>query len=163
MRSPGHRRDPSDHLDGGSRMTTRRQGGAIITGAGSAQGIGFAAARLLGASGSPVVITSTTDRIFERVAELRAADIHAEGVLADLTDQAGVAAVVACASGSFGGVDILVNNAGMTSVSDSYGSGAIDDLSLGHWHASLDRNLTTTFLMTRAVVGLMQAVGYGRI
>lgn len=144
-------------------MTTQGQRGAIITGAGSAQGIGFATARLLGAGGSRVVITSTTDRIFERVAELRAAGIRAEGVVADLADQAGVDAVVACATDSFGGVDILVNNAGMTSVSDSYASGAIDGLFRDHWHASLDRNLTTSFLMTRAVAGLMQAAGYGRI
>mgnify|MGYP006171305707 FL=1 len=144
-------------------MAARTQRGAIITGAGSRQGIGFAAARLLGAAGSRVVITSTTDRIFERVAELRAAGIRAEGVVADLTDQAGVDAVVACASDAFGGVEVLVNNAGMTSVSDSYASGAVDGLSVEHWHASLDRNLTTSFLMTRAVVGLMRAAGYGRI
>jgi 3-oxoacyl-[acyl-carrier protein] reductase len=144
-------------------MTTQRQPVAVVTGAGSAHGIGFAAARLLGAGGSRVVITSTTDRIFERVAELRAVGIRAEGVVADLTDRAGVDAVVACASDSFGGVDILVNNAGMTSVSDSYASGAIDGLSLADWHASLDRNLTTSFLMIRAVAGLMQAAGYGRI
>lgn len=136
---------------------------AIVTGAGSARGIGFAAARLLGAGGRPVVITSTTDRIFERVAELRVAGVRAEGVVADLTDPDGVDAVVACASASFGGADILVNNAGMTSVSGSYASGASDALNLDDWHASLDRNLTTTFLMIRAVAGLMHAAGYGRI
>ncbi|NED97080.1 SDR family oxidoreductase [Phytoactinopolyspora alkaliphila] len=144
-------------------MTTQRQRVAIVTGTGSAHGIGFAAARRLGAGGSRVVVTSTTDRIFERVTELRGAGIRAEGVVADLTDQTGVDAVVTCASDSFGGVDILVNNAGMTSVSDSYASGAVDGLSLDNWHASLDRNLTTSFLMIRAVAGLMQAAGYGRI
>ena len=144
-------------------MTTQQQRVAVITGAGSAHGIGFAAARRLGTDGNRVVITSTTDRIFERVTELRAVGIRAEGVIADLTDQAGVDAVVKCASDSFGGVDILVNNAGMTSVSDSYASGAIDGLSLDHWHASIDRNLTTSFLMIRAVAGLMRAAGYGRV
>ncbi|KAB1650393.1 SDR family NAD(P)-dependent oxidoreductase [Pseudoclavibacter endophyticus] len=144
-------------------MTTRRQRVAIITGAGSTHGIGLATARLLGAAGNHVVITSTTDRILERVAELRDAGIRAEGVVADLTDQAGVDAVVKCASDSLGGVDILVNNAGMTAVSDSYASGAIGGTFLEHWHASLDRNLTTSFLMTRAVTGLMQAASYGRI
>lgn len=142
-------------------MSMHSQRVAIVTGAGSTQGIGFAAARLLGSGGSRVVITSTTDRIFDRVAELRAAGIRAEGVVADLTDQAGVDAVIACASESFGGVDILVNNAGMTSISDTYASGSVG--ALGHWHASLDRNLTTAFLMTRAVTGLMLAAGYGRI
>lgn len=69
----------------------------------------------------------------------------------------------ACARDSFGGVDILVNNAGMTSVSGSYASGAVDRLSLDAWNASLDRNLTTSFLMIRAVADLMQVAGYGRI
>lgn len=144
-------------------MSKQGQRVAIITGAGSAHGIGFAAARRLGAEGSRVVITSTTDRIFTRVAELRAAGIRAEGVVADLTEQAGVDAVVARTSDAFGGVDILVNNAGMTSVSDSYASGAVRGLALDHWHASLERNLTTAFLMTRAVTGTMQTAGYGRI
>jgi 3-oxoacyl-[acyl-carrier protein] reductase len=144
-------------------MITPYQRVAIITGAGSTQGIGFAAARLLGGAGNRVVITSTTDRILERVAELRNSGIRAEGVVADLTDPAGVEAVVAHALNSFGGVDILVNNAGMTAVSDSYTSGASRGTFLDHWHASLDRNLTTTFLMTRAVAGLMQTARYGRI
>jgi 3-oxoacyl-[acyl-carrier protein] reductase len=144
-------------------MARQGQRVALVTGAGSARGIGFAAARLLGADGCRVVIRSTTDRIHERVAELRAAGIRAEGVAADLTDPADVDAVVAFASGSFERIDILVNNAGMTSVSGSSASGAIDGLPLDDWQASLDRNLTTTFLMIRAVAGLMQAAGCGRI
>src|SRR5690554_4844296 len=144
-------------------MATLQQRVAIVTGTGSARGIGFATARLLGVGGNRVVITSTTDRIFERVAELRAVGVRAEGVVADLTVQGDVDAVVARATDSFGGVDILVNNAGMTSVSDRYLSGAIDGLPFDHWHASLERNLTTSFLMTRAVTGIMQAAGYGRI
>lgn len=144
-------------------VTTPQNRVAIITGAGSAQGIGFASARLLGAGGASVVITSTTERIFDRVAELRAEGIRAEGVIADLTDQAGVEAVVAGATGAFGRVGILVNNAGMTSVSDPDAPGAIDDLTIEHWHASLERNLSTTFRMIRAVVGGMRDAGFGRI
>ena len=44
---------------------------SLITGAGSKDGIGFAAARILLEAGSKVFITSTSDRIFERVQELR--------------------------------------------------------------------------------------------
>lgn len=141
----------------------RRERVAIVTGAGSTAGIGFASARLIGAAGNRVVITSTTDRILDRVAELRDVGIRAEGVVADLTEQAGVDAVVARATDAFGDVDILVNNAGMTAVSDSHGSTRGGCGFLGHWHASLDRNLTTTFLMTRAVTGLMESSRYGRI
>lgn len=43
---------------------------ALVTGAGSAEGIGFASARLLRAKGAKVAITSTTDRIFERLENL---------------------------------------------------------------------------------------------
>lgn len=144
-------------------MTLPRRRVAIITGAGSEHGIGFAAARLLGAQGMRLVLTSTTDRIFDRVEQLRAAGVEAQGVVADLTQQSGVDAVIASAESAYGSVDVLINNAGMTSISDADTSGAIDELSSLHWHASLERNLTTSFLMVRAVVPGMRAAGYGRI
>ena len=40
---------------------------ALVTGAGSATGIGFAVARALGRDGLAVGVCSTTDRIHERV------------------------------------------------------------------------------------------------
>src|SRR5260370_16875282 len=43
---------------------------ALITAAGSPQGIGFATARLLAQPGSKIAITSTTERIQERAREL---------------------------------------------------------------------------------------------
>jgi 3-oxoacyl-[acyl-carrier protein] reductase len=136
---------------------------AIVTGAGSEHGIGFAAARRLGADGMHLVLTSTTDRIAARVDELRANGVDAEGVVADLTTQTGVDAVIARAVQEFGGVDVLINNAGMTSMSDPDAPGAIDALSTPRWHSSLERNLTTSFLMTRAVITGMKAARYGRI
>ncbi len=139
-------------------MISERKHVAVVTGAGSEHGIGFAAARLLGAAGMRVVVTSTTERIFRRVAELRAAGVEAEGVVADLRVQSGVEAVVARAEAAYGRAEVLVNNAGMTSISDRDPAGAI-----AHWHASLERNLTTAFLMTRAVLGGMRAARYGRI
>lgn len=144
-------------------MTRSRERVAIVTGAGSEHGIGFAVARRLGAEGMRLVLTSTTERIFVRVDELRAVGVEAVGIVADLTQQSGVDAVVACADDIYGAVDVLVNNAGMTSVSDPDRPGAIDALSTDRWHASVERNLTTAFLMTRAVVEGMRSHGYGRI
>ena len=46
---------------------------ALVTGCGSEAGIGFACAQLLAELGARVTITSTTDRIEARAAELRAA------------------------------------------------------------------------------------------
>lgn len=49
---------------------TRRS--ALVTGCGSAEGIGFASAAILTRLGARIAITSTTERIHEREAELRA-------------------------------------------------------------------------------------------
>jgi 3-oxoacyl-[acyl-carrier protein] reductase len=54
---------------------------ALVTGAGSPDGIGFAAAKLLRERGHDVAITSTTERIHDRAREL-----GARGFVADLTD-----------------------------------------------------------------------------
>ena len=43
---------------------------ALVTGAGSPEGIGFATARLLYSAGAKIAITSTTDRINERRDEI---------------------------------------------------------------------------------------------
>ena len=136
---------------------------AVVTGAGSDAGIGFAAARRLAADGMRVVITATTDRVLARAEELRATGAEAIGVVADLTRTADVERVIGTAVEAFGRIDVLVNNAGMTSVSEPDEPGAIDDLTLAGWHASLERNLTTTFLMTQAAIAPMRAAGYGRI
>ena len=144
-------------------MTDRAGRVAIVTGAGSPEGIGAATALLLGRAGMRVVVTSTTDRIDQRAAELRAAGVDAMGVAADLTTRAGVDAVFAAAHDAFGPPGVLVNNAGMTSTSNPDEPASIDDISLEQWRASLDRNLTTAMRMTRAAVPLMRAAGYGRI
>jgi 3-oxoacyl-[acyl-carrier protein] reductase len=136
---------------------------AIVTGAGSAEGIGFAVGRQLAASGARLVVTSTTDRIQQRVAELRAVGADAVGLSADLTDPASSTRLVELAISRYGGIDILVNNAGMTSVATPDAPAPIGELGDDDWHASLARNLDTMFYLCRAVVPVMCAAGYGRI
>ncbi len=136
---------------------------ALVTGAGSEQGIGFATARRLALAGAHVVLTSTTDRIHERVEALRAQGLQADGVVADLTDPTQVTALVAACERAAGRVDVLVNNAGMTSVRDQGESGDWAGTALSTWQASLDRNLTTAFSLSRAVLESMTARGWGRV
>ena len=133
---------------------------ALVTGAGSEQGIGFATARRLALAGAHVVLTSTTDRIHERVEALRAQGLQADGVVADLTDPTQVTALVAACKG---GIGVLVNNAGMTSVSHADECGDWAGTSLGAWQASLDRNLTTAFSLSCAVLESMIVRGWGRV
>lgn len=89
---------------------------ALITGAGSPQGIGFATARLLAQQGSKIAITSTTERIEDRARELAAEGADVFSFQADLRDLARTHALVSDVVARYGRLDILVNNAGMTQV-----------------------------------------------
>jgi 3-oxoacyl-[acyl-carrier protein] reductase len=136
-------------------------GMAVVTGAGSPTGIGFAIARAFGAAGYALLIASTTDRIRERAAELRALGFDARGVACDLTREDGVAALAAAAADA--PVAVLVNNAGMAILGDMDGPAEIDRLSLAQWQRSLERNLSTAFLVTRAFLPGMEQRRYGRV
>ena len=85
----------------------------LVTGAGSATGIGFAAAKILGSLGGRIAITATTDRICEREAELKAEGIEAKAYIADLMDREQVKALADQVAADFGAIHVLVNNAGM--------------------------------------------------
>jgi 3-oxoacyl-[acyl-carrier protein] reductase len=137
---------------------------ALVTGAGSPSGIGFASARSLGLRGAALVLVSTTERIHQRAAELEQEGIRAKGYAADLTHPDAAQRIVDDISAVFGRLDICVNNAGMTVVGeDEQYCGYVDETSLADWHLSIERNLTTCFLVTKAVLPLMRAKKYGRI
>ena len=145
---------------------------ALVTGAGSPHGIGFATARLLGRLGAAVAVTGTTDRVHQRAGELADQGIPAIGVVADLTVEDQVTRAVDEVHEALGAPTVLVNNAGMTSLSapalspgETGGaeSGEVGDLSLEQWRRSLARNLDTAFLTTRAVLPRMTAAGWGRV
>jgi 3-oxoacyl-[acyl-carrier protein] reductase len=111
------------------------------------------------------MVTSTTERIHTRVAELGALGIAADGSFGDLTDEAYVEALIEETVRSLGHVDIVVNNAGMTSVSvpGENEAGDLASLPTSVWRASLRRNLDTAFLVSRAAVPHMQRGRWGRI
>jgi 3-oxoacyl-[acyl-carrier protein] reductase len=145
---------------------------ALVTGAGSPDGIGFATARLLGSLGASVAVAATTDRVHERAAVLAAEGVASVGVVADLTVEDEAARAVAEAAAALGPPTVLVNNAGMTSVAspalspDASGgeeSGTVTGLPYDRWRASLSRNLDTAYLCTRAALPGMQAAGWGRV
>lgn len=136
---------------------------ALVTGAGSAQGIGFACARLLGQMGARLAVASTSERIQERVAELRGLGLEAQGFVADLTVSAQAQALLERVLAALGRLDVLVNNAGMTSVSRPSEPGGVTELGDAAFGDALARNLAATFYVTRAALRAMTAAGYGRI
>jgi 3-oxoacyl-[acyl-carrier protein] reductase len=131
---------------------------ALVTGAGSVDGIGFAAARALASRGADVALTATSDRVHERARELRA-----WAATADLTDAAQADALVAAALDRFGRIDVLVNNAGMTQTGAPATARQFVDTGAADWARSIDRNLTTAVNVTRAVLPGMLARRHGRI
>lgn len=135
---------------------------ALVTGAGSPTGIGFASARLLGQLGASVVVAATSERVHERRDELRALGIQADSAVGDLTVAEEAKRVVSQASAP-APVDVVVNNAGMVSVSEGFSSGDAVELTVDAWRAELDREVTTAFLVCKAALPSMLASGWGRI
>ena len=137
---------------------------AVVTGAGSPSGIGFACARLLGSLGVSVVVAATTARISDRANQLHHSGIEAVGFVGDLADPDAARQLVGTATERWGRLDVLVNNAGMTSVADpDFRPGGIMTTSVDAWRESLRRNLDTAFLVTRAAVPVMVSAGWGRV
>jgi 3-oxoacyl-[acyl-carrier protein] reductase len=134
---------------------------ALVTGAGSEHGIGFAAARALAAQGARVAITATSERIHERAREIGP---DAWAGTADLTDAAAARDLVARALHELGRLDVLVNNAGMVQSGIATGGGrSFADMSPDEWAREIDLNLTTAVNVTRAALPGMIERGYGRV
>ena len=136
---------------------------ALVTGAGSANGIGYATANLLKAAGAKVAITSTTERIYQRLEEMggTAEDTHA--ITADLTDTKSVKSLIENVEGAIGAIDIVINNAGMVQTGREEPSVLFHETSDENWRYGIDINLTSSFLVTRCVIPGMMERKYGRI
>ena len=134
---------------------------ALVTGAGSPDGIGFATALLLRAAGARVAITATTDRIHDRRAELGGDDSF--GATADLTDPDQITALVAEVTKSLGPIDILVNNAGMSQTGKTAKRATMAEVTDEAFDFQIAISLKSAFMVSRAVLPGMIARGYGRI
>src|SRR5687768_1295565 len=110
------------------RLPRRRKMKALVTGAGSEHGIGFACARALAAAGMEVAVAATTDRIRERAAAL-----GGPGHVADLTDPAEAERLAA----DVGAVDVLVANAGMVQTGGALHDAPLLETSPAAWEAEL--------------------------
>ena len=125
---------------------------AIVTG--GAQGIGRAIADKFAEEGARVVIADING---EGAAAVAAALPRAIGLTVDVSDPAGVQAMVKAAVDQFGGLDILVNNAAIVPFT------AWDDIDFVEWRRIMSVNLDGVFLACRAASDEMRKKGYGRI
>jgi NAD(P)-dependent dehydrogenase (short-subunit alcohol dehydrogenase family) len=128
---------------------------AVVTGA--ARGIGAAIARELAEEGARLTLLGRNEESLRALLrELPDADRHAVAV-ADVSDEASVAAAFAKARAAIGPVSILVNNAGQAE------SAPFGRTSLELWNRMLAVNLTGSFLCTQAALPDMLAARWGRI
>jgi 3-oxoacyl-[acyl-carrier protein] reductase len=132
---------------------------ALVTGCGSPQGIGLACARVLARLGARVAITSTTERIHERVAELGQDEITATGHVADLSKRPEALTL----ADEVGPVAILVNAAGMVQTGTESPEARVVDLPPEELRRQLTITFETAFHLTQAVLPAMVAAGHGRV
>ena len=121
-------------------------GVALVSGAGA--GLGRACALALGRRGARVAVHYQKSRegAASVVAALRSDGMEAESFQGDLTRASEVAALVDGVTSRFGAIDILVNNTG-----DLIERKPILEMSEELFHAVMDVNVTSAFLMSRAV------------
>ncbi|HUG11627.1 MAG TPA: SDR family NAD(P)-dependent oxidoreductase, partial [Opitutaceae bacterium] len=131
------------------RLTGRR---ALVTG--SSQGIGLALAGALAAAGAHVILNGRDSAKLASAADkLRAAgNASIDTAAFDVTDEAAVNSAAA-----FGAIDILVNNTGINI------RGPLEKTTLADWERVIRTNLTSAFLVARAVAPGMIARGSGKI
>jgi gluconate 5-dehydrogenase len=129
---------------------------ALISGSG--QGIGLTLARGLGAAGAELILNDVNaDRLNDAVAALKAEGLGVSGRCFDVTKAEQIGAAVADLEREGNPIDILINNAGI------HERAPLETMSVETWRTVIDVNLTSAFLVTRAIVPGMIQRGRGKI
>ena len=130
----------------------------IVTGSGSAKGMGKVIATTFAKQGAKVVICDIfKEGVDTNVAELQAAGYEAMGFAADLTTKENVDALIAAVMEKYGRIDVLVNNAGISQ------KVTVADMSLDDIKRIFNVNMFGLFLLTQAACEVMKKQNYGRI
>jgi 3-oxoacyl-[acyl-carrier protein] reductase len=131
---------------------------ALVTG--SSRGIGAAIARLFAAHGASVAVHGRDAAALAAVrSDIERAGGRAIQVMGDVTRFGDVEAMRREVEGALGPVDVLVANAGGSPTMP----GPLEEITEEGWRASVDGNLTATFLTIKSILPGMKARRSGSI
>jgi 3-oxoacyl-[acyl-carrier protein] reductase len=138
-------------------MTEIRGAVALVTGA--SRGIGKGIALAFGRAGMRVAVNyhSRADDAAAVVDAIKSAGGDAVALRADVSQSGDVERLVRETENAFGAINVLVNNAGILGV---LGYDQVDE---PEWERVIRVNLTSAFLVTKAVLPGMLKGGWGRI
>lgn len=132
---------------------------ALVTG--SSRGIGAAIARTFAEAGAKVAVHGRDAAAAEAVrADIERSGGHAACFLADLTRFDAIEAMRLAIEERFGPVDVLVTNAGGNAFVPP---GPVEDIDPAAWQATVDANLTATFLTIKSFLRGMKSRKAGSI
>ncbi len=129
---------------------------ALITGAATESGIGFAIAKLFADHGARIAILDLDGEGAVRAAGALPGTGHT-GYALDVTDPEACDAAVKSLAGEFGQIDVLVNVAGLTQKMKYL------DIDQKNYDLVVDVNLRGTFNLCQSVIPFMQSAGGGSI
>ena len=133
---------------------------ALVTGA--AGGIGAETCLALAEQGARIVLTDIAEEGLTSVtAKLADQGYPVVSRVADITDEAAVADLVAFTLATYGRIDVLDNNAGATGLTSE--DGAVADMSLQTWQRATAINVTGPMLLCKHALPAMMAGGGGSI
>lgn len=130
--------------------------GKAVLVTGGAGGIGSAVVRAFAAEGARVAVHFNRSR---QAAENLAAEVGGVELEADLRDEAAADRLIPSCVENLGTLDVVVANAGVWPKDDV----PVAELSLERWRATLDANLTATFLTARAWARHVATTGKGSL
>lgn len=128
---------------------------AIVTG--SARGIGFQIAKRFGEEGAKVVLADILDLGQESADLLKNLGYDVEFFKTDVSKKESIQKLVAFTLERYGRIDVLTNNAAISI------PGSILDISEEQWDKTFEVNVKSQFLLSQAVVPVMQKNGGGSI
>ena len=140
-------------------MADRELDGRVALVTGASRNIGRATALALAAGGAAVVVNArvSIDEARAVAAEIEKGGGRAMAIVADVTDEAAVGAMVGEALGRFGRLDILVNNAAVRGVSD------IDAIDAAEFRRVSGIILDGAFICVKAALAALRKSGQGAI